>query len=153
MRFLECAKSSNVYSAVVTPRFRRIVLAAAVLPLVVLIGLRSAWAMYACQIDGEVRDACCCPKKEKDRDREPADEAPRMAASCCCDVTVGESSDAPQARETDRTQANDGAVVLVASTADLSMLAPVGTRTRWHAFARPPPRSVPTYLANRSILR
>jgi hypothetical protein len=138
---------------VVTPRFRRIALTAAVLPLALLIGLRSAWAAYACRIDGEVRDACCCPKKEKDRDRAPADEAPSMAASCCCDITIGESTDAPQAHKTERVNANDIPIVLVATVSDVSLSTPVAVRASWHAFARPPPRSVPTYLANRSILR
>ena len=151
---MECASSSDVYSAHVTPRFRRIVLAVAIVPLVLLIGLRSAWAAYACRIDGEVRNACCCPKKDKDSDRAPV-ETPRMSASCCCDITVGETADAPQARETDRGHhANDVALAFIATTLDRSVVVdPAGTRMMVHAFARPPPRSVPTYLANRAILR
>lgn len=143
-----------MYSAVVSPRFRRIVLAVAVVPLVLLIGLRSAWAAYACRIDGEVRKACCCPQKEKDSDRAPADEPARMSASCCCDITVGETADAPQARETDRGHPNDVALAFSTTTLDSSMaVKPAGTGMLVHAFARPPPRSVPTYLANRTILR
>jgi hypothetical protein len=154
--FVEYAKSSDVYSRVVALRSRRIALAAAVLPLVLLIGLRSAWAAYACRIDGEIREACCCPKKEKtekDRERAPVDEAPRMAASCCCDVTMGESPEAPQARETNRVHASGVPLALVATRIELSVLTPVGARTAWHALPRAPPRAVPTYLANRTILR
>lgn len=150
---MECTKSSDVYSAVVPPRFRRIALIAAVLPLALLIGLRSAWAAYACRIDGEVRDACCCPKKDRDRDRAPADEPPRIAASCCCDITIAESTDGPQAHKTERADAGDIPLAVVATASDVSVLTPVAVRVFWHAYARPPPPSVPAYLANRTILR
>lgn len=118
-----------------------------------MIGLRSAWAAYACRIDGEIRDVCCCPKKEKDRDGTPADDPPRIAASCCCDITIGESTDGPQAHKTERVDGNDSPLALVAPASGVSLRVPVAARVFWHAYARPPPRSVPTYLANSSILR
>ncbi len=150
---LECARSSDVYSACVPPRARRTVLVAAVLPLVVLIGLRSAWAAYACRMDGQIREACCCPKQETNSEHAPADGAPRMAASSCCDVTIGEAADTPQLRETARCHADDAPLVLVTIATDSSVVRPVDRRVPSNAFARPPPSSVPTYLANRSILR
>jgi hypothetical protein len=76
-----------------------------------------------------------------------------MQASSCCDVTIGESADPPQARETERAHAGDVPLAVVATGTDASVKTPVGVRTLPHAFARPPPRSVPTYLANRTILR
>lgn len=123
------------------------------LPLALLIGLHSAWAAYACRIDGEVRDACCCPKKDKDRDRTPADEPPRIAASSCCDITIGESTNGPPAHKTERAYANDIPLAVVATASDVSLLTPAAVRVFWHVYARPPPPSLPTYLANRTILR
>lgn len=151
-RVRECAKSSDVYSAVVLSRFHRIILAAVLMPLAVMVGLRSAWAAYACRIDGEVRDACCCPKPEKERDHAPADEAPGITASCCCDVTIGETAANPQAHTAEQFNANDCFVGGVIAD-EVEVVAFVTASACWHALARPPPRSVPTYLANRSILR
>lgn len=134
-----------------SPRLRRIVLATAVLPLVVLIGLRSAWAYYACTVTGEVRTACCCPQKaESER---PVDDAQRIDANCCCDVSIGESSNAPDARTSDASRAVDVPWVgAVAAIAPLPRTTRPATRI---AMARPPPliAAVPTYLANRTILR
>lgn len=134
------------------PRIRRIALAAAVLPLVVLIGLRSAWAAYACNVDGEVRAACCCP--EKSEADEPADGAPRVKASCCCDVTIGETSVPPNARIADPSHSNELSWVALAVTPSLEPAARTPVAAVRIAFARPPPPpAVPLYIANRSILR
>lgn len=134
-------------------RIRRIVLTAAVLPLVMLIGLRAAWASYACTIDGDVRSACCCPQKSTQA-QEPSDGAPRMQANCCCDVTMGESSAPPDARLGESSRVSDMPFVLTMTVPE------VAPPTAWTAAtvtasARPPPprRSLPTYLANRTILR
>lgn len=142
-----------MYSQLVTRRVRRIVLTAAVLPLVVLIGLRSAWAAYACSVDGEVRSACCCPKKADTERAAGDDEVPRIEANCCCDVTVGESSAAPDAREVNRSNTDDFSCVVVVATPVVAPVARATVRSTPVALARPPPRSVPTYLANRTILR
>ncbi|MBA3394463.1 MAG: hypothetical protein H0T89_17595 [Deltaproteobacteria bacterium] len=135
-----------------THRFRRIALAAAVLPLVLLVGLRSAWAAYACRIDGEVRASCCCPKKEAKGLL--ADGAPRLAARDCCDVTIGEQSAAPQLRESERLQPNHAPDSAIATS--LAPAAPPTLRTATTSRvqrARPPPSAIPTYLVNRTILR
>lgn len=136
-----------------TRRLRPIVLAAAVLPLVVLVGLRSAWAAYACQVDGEVRSACCCPKKPK-TERPRIDEPPRMLTADCCDVSTGETSTAPQAREAERLQTNDAPVAFIATVVAASVPATHGARApSRNQLARPPPRTLPTYLENLTILR
>lgn len=142
-----------MYSHVVPCRLRRIALISAVLPLALLIGLRSAWAAYACRIDGEVRDACCCSKGATDGRRAPADSAPSIAATSCCDVTTGESTAGPQAHKTERAGVDDIALASVATATEVSVRSPVAVRLSWNAFARPPPRPVPLYLANRTILR
>ena len=141
------------YSPGVSTRLRRTVLVAAVLPLAMLIGLHSAWAAYACRIDGQVRDACCCPKKQ-DAERAPGDTAPRMAGSCCCDITIADSTQPPPVREADRGHASDVPLVVDIVTIIARAPAPAAsTAIAWEAFARPPPPAIPTYLANRAILR
>lgn len=136
--------------SVVSRRFRRFAIAAAVLPLVVLVGLQSAWAAFACRVDGEVRDACCCPKKSADH----RDDAPHIIAPCCCDVTIHDRADGPDARQAERSDP----LAIPAFVAPSVLTTParpafgVLANTRF-AFARPPPPSVPAFLANRSILR
>jgi hypothetical protein len=135
----------------VTGRARRIVLAAAVLPLVVLIGVRSAWAAYACTIDGQVRSACCCPQGQ-DAER-PVDEPSRIDVSCCCDISMGESSTPPDVRLNDPSRVDDVPAVAIAVLPEPAprTVMPAARITR----ARPPPlrSAVPAYLANRTILR
>lgn len=139
----------DVYNQVVA---RRIALTLAVLPLIVLVGLRSALAVYACSVDGKVRDACCCPKDD-DAKRSPTDGAPRIQASDCCEVTLAESPAGPAAREVDRLQSLDASPIVLVSDALTAQIVPAeATRTRI-TYARPPPRAIPTYLANRTILR
>lgn len=145
----ECQHLQNVYSSAVSRRFRRIVLASAVLPLVMLIGLRSAWAAYACSIDGEVREACCCPE---DPEHGPVD-ATRIDARCCCDITHGESAAPPDAR-TAKTSHADHAVSLGFAVPPSPVMVVLRAVQCTHlAYARPPPPAVPTYLANRTIVR
>lgn len=140
-----------MYSRSVTRRFRRTVLVIAVLPLVMLIGLRSAWAAYACSMDGEVRSSCCCPKQEKD-DEAPRDGAPRIEASCCCEITTGESSLPPDARLTDSSRADDVSWIAVTVAPAPVRVWQLIAATERIAVARPPPPSLPTYLVNRTIL-
>jgi len=131
---------------------RRSLLAIAVLPLIVLVGLRSAWAAYACTMDGKVRTACCCPKKAEPP-RTPHDGAQRLAAADCCDVTIGEATVPPDAREADRISTPDASPFTIASAVVAAPLGHVELTVTRATFARPPPRTTPTYLANRSILR
>ncbi|MDX2089700.1 MAG: hypothetical protein SFX73_17725 [Kofleriaceae bacterium] len=132
---------------------RRIALTVAVLPLIVLVGLRSAWAAYACSMDGQVRETCCCPKKP-DSKRSPSDGgAAHIEARDCCDVTRGAPVDGVDAREADRLRPLDASVLAIVPTAFVApAMRPALTRPR-APLARPPPRTVLTYLANCSILR
>jgi hypothetical protein len=136
-----------VYIDVVT---RRLALTIAVVPLIVLIGLRSAWALYACSMDGKVRETCCCPKSKK----QPAhDQAPRIVRADCCDVTLGKATEQPDAREADRTSTgNDLSIATAPAVIALPFVQPTPRYERT-TFARPPPPAVPTFLANRTILR
>ena len=140
-----------MYSALVT-RMRRIVLTAAVVPLVVLIGLRSAWASFACSMTGEVLAECCCPKKP-DRERAPLDGAPRVEASCCCDVTFTELSKGSDVRESDRSRTLDAPMIPIEAGLPVNVVPRGVVASTRSELARPPPRDVPTYLVNRTILR
>lgn len=137
----------------VSHRLRRITLAAAVLPLLVLVGLRSAWASYACRIDLEVRTACCCPhdaKNAKSQQPSPSD-GPHLQARCCCDVTLGAASVAPDARA-DHARPDDVPTTIVAAAHTTMVPVRSTSFVGWTGFARPPPRSNPIYLVNRAIL-
>lgn len=133
----------------IVSRWSRPILAAAVLPLVIIVGLRSAWAAYACRIDGEVRSACCCPKaKQAPR----PDVAPRVAARCCCDVKVYAATQSPAAREA---VGSGFAAPIVAVTVPPALLARAVTaidRIRPDS-ARPPPPLVVGFLDKQAILR
>lgn len=135
----------------VTRRLPRPVLAAAVLPLVVIVGFQSAWAAYACRADGETRDHCCCPAKQDD-DRGPADGAPRIERQACCEVSLHQGSDSPAAREVSR----EGFVpaMLLVPSGPFAVVIPAAPRATVTiaAMARPPPR-VPLYLDKHALLR
>lgn len=140
-----------MYTDVVT---RRILLTIAVVPLIVLVGLRSAWAAYACSMDGKVRDACCCPQDKKKTDSERGvDGVPRIVAPDCCALTLGESSTVPDAREADRLRTAELSMMAITPATIVAPLVHATLRPTRTTLARPPPPAVPTYLANRSILR
>jgi hypothetical protein len=126
------------------------VLAAAVLPLVALIGLRPAWAAYACRVDRAIRTACCCPKTES---KAPADDAARLAAACCCDITIAETSEPPRVREAQRAAGNDPPLLAIATIAFAPLAVPRAGPTPRTPVARPPPSRIPRFLANLTILR
>jgi|SRR5690349_9203104 len=137
------------HNDLVSRRLRRLILASAVLPLVVIVGLRSAWAAYACRIDGEVRSACCCPKPKATH---RVDETPRVAARCCCDVEVHVAAQNPTASEA--TRAGFDAPVLAVTIPPalvarfITAIDPVRPDS-----ARPPPPAVVGFLDKQAILR
>lgn len=136
----------------VTRTIPKPILAALVLPLVVIVGFQSAWAAYACRVDGRVRSECCCKPPEKDRDqRAPADGAPRMAPQGCCDVTIREPSEPPVIRETDGAAFASIPVVVPAIA---SVIAPrrIERAASIATMARPPPR-IPLFLDKQALLR
>jgi hypothetical protein len=121
-----------------------------VLPLVVIVGFQSAWAAFACRVDGKVRDECCCKHENKER-KQPIDEPPRMAAQGCCDVTIHEAREAPIVREVDR--ATFTYVPVVVPAIALAIVTPRAEHVATVAtMARPPPR-VPLFLDKQAILR
>jgi hypothetical protein len=134
---------------------RRLALAIAVVPLIVLVGLRSAWATYACAIDGKVRAACCCPEKAHSNKQPVDDDAPRIARAGCCNVTIGETSDKPDAREAERPRVDHVPSVetAIVVTPVVEPPAPTMLRRAYTTLPRPPPPARLIYLANRTILR
>lgn len=133
-----------------TRTFPRPLLAALVLPLVVIVGFQSAWAAYACRFDGNVRDECCCKHDKKER-KKPVDDAPRIAAQGCCDVTLNGAPEAPLVREADRATFTHLPVV-VAAIAHAIVPPPFKRVATVATMARPPPR-VPLFLDKQAILR
>lgn len=119
------------------------------LPLVVIVGFQSAWAAYACRVDGKVREQCCC--KQSDRE-EPSDGAPRMGAQSCCDVTINEPAEAPTVREVERS-AYAYVPVVVPTVAFVIATPRVGRVASIATMARPPPPRLPLYLDKQALLR
>ena len=124
-------------------RAHRAACAALVVPLILLVGFRSAWALYACRTDGVVRSSCCCAKKHEHRAPPPGPVVSRGA----CTVT----SSAPQVRDTERAGVTaPPALVAIAETP-----APRAPTARAiaidHANARPPP--VASFLQKQAFLR
>jgi hypothetical protein len=130
----------------------RPLLVALAVPLVVIVGLQSAWAAFACRVDGRVRDYCCCePEKPERDDRAAREDAPRIAARGCCDVTIHEVTEAPIVREADR--ATVSYIPAIGATQAVAVAAPRIERDAPIAtMARPPPR-IAIFLDKHAILR
>jgi hypothetical protein len=129
-------------------RTYRAACAALVVPLIVLVGFRSAWALYACRVDGQVRASCCCKAKHKQHD---APRAPTVKPAMCCDVTVQAAPSVPQLRDTERASTQPPPMI-VTSVATAAPIAPIA---RAIAIARPTARPPPTatFLLKQSFLR
>jgi len=114
----------------------------------VIIGLQSAWAAFACRMDGEVRDRCCCPRTS--RDETPRDTT-TIDARCCCDITLHASAEVSPVRDQPRIDQTHVAMVLPTVT-----LAPLSVRAsrilEITPIARPPPWRA-LYLDKHSLLR
>ena len=134
---------------VIVARRRRIVLAALLAPLAMVIGLRSAWALYSCRIDGITRSECCCQGKHRPR-HAPSPQS-HVAAASCCDVTIQAATKAPDVRDADRSDVR--APVAVAAPAPEIPAPRFAVRAVEidRRFARPPP--VATYLVKQAFLR
>jgi hypothetical protein len=74
--------------------FQRIV-AALVVPLLLVVGTGSACAMFVCEYDSVAREACCCPKSQEAPDTGPVAS---VTKGCCCGPETVHPSDANQAR-------------------------------------------------------
>lgn len=114
-----------------------------------IVGLRSAWALYACRVDGVVRSSCCCEGKHK---KQHADsKAPLVKAASCCDVTVQAPSSAPQARDAERADVKAPTVIATAVSTEVPARTIARAISIDRPIARPPP--VATFLLKHSFLR
>jgi hypothetical protein len=133
-------------------RAPRIGVIAAVAPLVMLIGLRSAWALYSCRLDGQGRAACCCappPGQAHARAQRTAPD-PTLAPGCC-QVDLHLADQAPPVQTAARADLHaPPAAVAIALDVVAPPPAPVPARAD-RAQARPPPLA--TFLDKQSILR
>ena len=148
--FIVARRTQPPHTGLLTPRrSRRIVLAALLVPLSMIVGLRSAWALYACKIDGQVRSSCCCEGKHHKHHSDS--RTPLVKAASCCDVTVSAPSSAPQARDAERANLKAPPLVVAAVSTDVPARPIVRAVSIDRPFARPPP--VATFLLKQSFLR
>jgi len=136
-------------------RAARIGVIAAVAPLVLLIGLRSAWALYSCRVDGQGLPACCCMPAHAAaaaRARAATPATPDALAPGCCVVDINVADRAPEAVAPDRTDAHapPATVAIATDVAAPPPPAPAPAHVD-RAQARPPP--LVTFLDKQSILR
>lgn len=67
--------------------------------MVLVVGIRSAYATYRCENDGIARSACCCPKADDKAQDDKRDESnTSIDKRCCCDIEITQISAAPEAR-------------------------------------------------------
>ena len=146
-----CFSERGSHNRLVRRPLRKPLLAAVVLPLVVIVGFQSAWASFACRVDGIVRDECCC-KHDKREKEQPADSAPHIAPQNCCDVSIYEHRDAPLARETERAAFHHDATIIEAPA--FAVVSPrIASATAIVAMARPPPPRIALFLDKHALLR
>ena len=139
------------HTALVTfPRSRRIILAALLVPLSMIVGLRSAWALYACRVDGVVRSSCCCEAHHGQK-KHADSTLPTVKASSCCDVTVQAPSSAPQARDSERADVKAPLMIAAAASTEARARPIARAVSIDRPVARPPP--VATFLLKQSFLR
>lgn len=67
------------------PRLHRRILAPIAVLMLLVVGFRSAYAMYRCTGDGVTRTACCCPQNEAAKE-DAAGRGAAIDAACCCDI-------------------------------------------------------------------
>jgi hypothetical protein len=143
-----CAIAERQSRLVTSRRSRRIVVAALLVPLAMIVGLRSAWALYACRIDGQVRSSCCCEGKHE---RHTDSQTPIVKAASCCEVTIQSPASAPQVRDADRSDLKAPPTVVTTISAETPARPIARAMSIDRPAARPPP--VATFLIKQSFLR
>lgn len=134
------------------PLMRSPFFAAIGLLLVMLTGMQSSWAAFACRFDGKVRDHCCCVPRQQGAD-EPLNSAPSLAAQGCCDVSISALREAPPARETAPAAAHHPSVIAPAISA-ASFKPRIENVIATLAIARPPPPPrIALFLDKQALLR
>ena len=137
----------------VRSRSARIGVIAAVAPLLIMVGLRSAWALYSCPTDGPSRAACCCPSghaQARAHARRAASPDPAIAAACC-EIDAQAPTRAPELQAPARADGHaPPPAVAIAADVLPPPRAPVPARAD-RAQARPPPLA--TFLDKQSLLR
>lgn len=78
--------------------------------------LASDW--YRCRIDGQVRQACCCPQQEENDERGRGDP-PGIERSCCCDVDRVDGRTSDLRARTEATAASAGAMITLEAGSEM----------------------------------
>ena len=128
---------------------RRIILTILTLALL-LPSAAFAGARFLCAMDGQVRNACCCPTKatKQKRDTEPLT---RMSGSCCCKVSTTSPTVTPQIKdEPSRTAIPTVAVIVPVP----SIMLPAHERTivAEAVDSRPPKPALALFVRHRALL-
>jgi hypothetical protein len=71
------------------PRIHRRILAPIAALMLLVVGVRSTYAMYLCAGDGVARTACCCPQDGNAKD-EAVDRETVIKAAYCCDIELAQ---------------------------------------------------------------
>ena len=119
---------------------RRVVLSLLILA-VLLPSMAFARTGFLCNVDGELRAACCCPALARQHAAPPVAQATLRASCCCQRLTAAAPSPAPATPEARHAPVPD-------LTAILAITPVVVPRTRWVAIA---PRATAPPAPERSL--
>jgi hypothetical protein len=129
--------------------FQRVI-AALVVPFLLVVGTGSACAMFVCDYDKVAREACCCPKSQETPTNGSEDS---FTKGCCCDVETVTPADASQARaQVDRFDPSKLHQALLLAVPDFVGPAPSLVLTQTFSIVEHPPAGPPLILLKRSFL-
>lgn len=128
--------------------------AAALVPLVVLVGLSTAHAFYRCAMDRVARTVCCCAKMHH---RAPAQAetpaTPQLAAACCSiEHTATHEVPAAQVQDRDPSAAAQAQVLIFVVTLPALPEAPHVTRVPDPRRQLAPPRTTASLFSQHIAL-
>jgi len=112
----------------------RRLIAAALLPAILLLGFAPAYAVYRCTFDGVARRECCCPATER-----ALQDSPAVSERCCCDVSAVQLAAAHAAPANASVHAIAYAAVVTAPIVVRPLLSVAVVRSERASAIGPPP--------------
>jgi hypothetical protein len=143
---LHASTRQLILAAVRTDRRRRVWLASLIVPFALIIGLRSAWALYTCAAPGGMHAHCCSAKHA----HHAAGPQAQLRSACCRGAEPASLTAAADVREPDR-PASDAAVAIAVAVPIVAAPVRVAVAAPARTSARPPP--VATFLIKQALLR
>jgi hypothetical protein len=124
------------------------VIAALVVPLILLVGTGSAHTIFRCIYDNVERTACCCPNDSS----EPSTE-PTVEQACCCDIETKAAATAVERQaQTERQETTKLRPALLVAFAALAAPRQVAAVPRPSIACEHPPAGPPLVLLKCSFL-